>query len=145
MNRIIKIWSIPSTTYCPTEKQFDSFTLEDNFDPTNQSLVKYKFNNTTQEVSSWVEMYIQIVKTLHLQDNTILYKVANDINDEYGLSKYIKYSNPDLKKYIELDDNLFVYVKADNYFKLSLLRKFFSLFDISQDELILYLDPKKDQ
>lgn len=144
MKMIIKIWPLPKTLYHPKEKQLDTFTLEDTFDPTNLSIVKYKFNDSIQDVSSWVEMYTQVLQTLHLQDSAILYKAATDPNDEYGLSKYIKLSDQNTKKYFKLDDNLYVYVKADNYFKLSLLRKFFQLFNVNHDELTLYIDMQNE-
>ena len=88
----MKIWSYPQTTFKPIEKEFDSYTLDDeNVDLTGRDIIKYSFMNIEQPVSSWIDMFEHIIKFLHNRDKAILSSLAYTTNQN-DLSVYISNS-----------------------------------------------------
>lgn len=125
MKRALEIWPIPQSDYMPKEKQYDSFSLEDDYDPTGQVIVKYSYNNMEQAVSTWVDMYVQVIKTLHSQDNSILFSLADSEDDDNELARHVKWNERYNKRFREIDNNLFIYSCIQNTYKLNLIKKIF--------------------
>lgn len=67
-------------------------------------------------------MYQKVLQILHSEDKSIL------------------------TKYIEIDDGIYVWTNTSTQYKISLLKRFFKLYDTDPADLVLYLkdDEEKD-
>lgn len=71
-NRALSIWGLPETEYRPEEKELDFFTLADDTSMSNRFISRFVYKNTEQPVSSWVEMYLKVLRILYEEDKSIL-------------------------------------------------------------------------
>lgn len=140
-----EIWSYPQTDFKPTEKEFDSCTLDDeNVDLKGRDIVKYSYQNAEQPVSSWVDMSEHIIKFLHRKDKSVLTSLA------YGSSDLAAYVNSDpgkLRSALKIDENIYIEKNTNTASKISLLRRLFALFGADPMDLVFYLkddEAKKD-
>ena len=143
----LKIWSFPSSAFVPTEKDFDSCTLDDeNIDLTGRDIVKYSYQNVEQPVSSWADMFEHVVQFLHQKDRSILAGLAYSPNGSVDLSNYVSSNEQELRGAIKIDDGIFVERNTSTALKMSILRRMFSLFDADPMDLVFYLkDEESDR
>ena len=64
-NKVIGIWTYPTSSYRPPEKQMDSVALGEDIILTGRVLSKYSFKGAEQPVASWADMYQQVITILH--------------------------------------------------------------------------------
>jgi len=116
-----EIWSYPQTDFKPTEKEFDSCTLDDeNVDLKGRDIVKYSYQNAEQPVSSWVDMSEHIIKFLHRKDKSVLTSLA------YGSSDLAAYVNSDpgkLRSALKIDENIYIEKNTNTASKIEQVRK----------------------
>lgn len=139
MNRALEIWSSPVTNFKPAERELDSYSLDDDEDLSGRAIAKFSFKNTEQPVTSWIDMYERVLKLLHFEDKSILSRLAYAPGTSNELSLYISNKPTDLRGAIQIDDGIFAERNTSTGMKLSLLKKFFKLFNIDATELVFYL------
>lgn len=142
-----KIWSYPQSTFIPTEKEFDSCTLEDdNIDLTGHDIAKYSYQNVEQTVTSWIDMFEHIVKFLHQKDKSVLSELAFGVNSSNDLENYISNKEENLRSALKIDENIYMEKNTSTAFKMSILRRLFPLYDADPMDLVFFLkDPKKEK
>ena len=64
-NRVTEIWTFPVSDYQPPEKQMDMVSLDEDVALTGRILSKYSFQGAEQPAASWVDMYQQVISSLH--------------------------------------------------------------------------------
>ncbi len=138
MSRALEIWCSPTTDYKPAEKQMDTFTLEDDINLTGRNIAKFSYKNMEQPVTSWVEMYEAMMKILHSEDKSVLLKLAHIKNDN-DISVHVSANKSDLRGYIEIEDGLYLERNTSTWLKISLLKRFFKLYDTEASDLVFYL------
>ena len=139
LSQAIRIWELPSTRFTPTEKEFDSCTLDDDsVDLTGRDIVRYSYLNTEQPVSSWTDMFEHVVQFLHQKDRRILSRLTYD-EDIAGLSSYIRSSEDDLRSALKIDDGIYIEKNVPTMQKMTILRKLFALYDADPMDLVFYL------
>lgn len=138
MSRALEIWIYPGTNYKPTEKQLDSYTLDDSDLLTGRSIVKFAFKGTEQNVKTWKEMYQSVLQILYVQDKSIIIKLANSKED--GLPLQFTTNEKEYSKVIEIGDGIYVYANTSTQNKLYNLEKVFNLYNESTEELVFYLN-----
>ena len=130
----------PETTYQPLKKQFDTYSLEDDFDSfTGKSIVKFAFRNKEQNVSSWTEMYIEVLRILYNEDKNILMRLA--VSDENsGLPLYFSLNNDASCYNKTLGNEIHICTNTATFGKLSVLSKLFNLYELECNDLVFYLE-----
>ena len=139
VTQALEIWPTPVTDFRPAEKQLDSCTLEDDLDLTNRLIVRFSYKNTEQPVSSWIDMFQQMVKILHAEDRTILTKLACSDESQTDLAAYVSTDKALLRSYTEIDEGLYIERHTSTYLKLSILRRLFRLYGANPSDLVFYL------
>lgn len=141
--RALEIWGMPHTEYKPAEKQMDSYSLDDEADLSGRAIARFRYKNTEQPVTSWIDMFERVLKILHAEDRSVLSKLAY-ASDGSDLAAYVS-NNPDnLRGASEIEDGLYVEKNTSTSMKISILRRLFKLFDAEPGDLILYLRDEND-
>lgn len=137
--RAKEIWAYPQTSFRPIQRELDSCTLDDeHVDLTGREIVRYRYRDTEQVVFSWVEMFEHILKFLHSQDKTVLFRVASDTNIPY-LATYIGSQKEKLRMPLRIDEGIYVEKHSATIAKLATLRRLFDLYKADPSELVFYL------
>jgi len=143
VNRALEIWSAPVTDYKPTEKQMDSYTLDDDIAAMSGRLIaRFSYKNTEQPVTSWVEMYQKVLQILFAEDKAIITKLA--VSGEDGLPLHFSLTGNEYSKSVEIGDGIHVWTNNNTQSKLSVLNKVFALYDVEPADLVFYLRDEND-
>lgn len=136
----MEIWAYPETSFVPSEKEFDSCTLDDeNFDLTGRDIAKYSYLTTEQPVTSWTDMFEHIVKFLHQKDKPVLMSLAYSKKENTDLAAYVTNNEADLRSALKIDENLYIEKNTSTTLKMSILRRIFSLYEADPMDLVFYL------
>lgn len=136
----MEIWAYPETCFVPSEKEFDSYTLDDeNFDFTGRGIAKYSYLGTEQPVTSWSDMFEHVVKFLHQKDKSVLMSLAYSNKKSSDLAVYVTSNESDLRSALKIDANLYIEKNTSTTLKLSILRKIFVLYEADPMDLVFYL------
>ncbi|WP_352397222.1 DUF4268 domain-containing protein [[Clostridium] aminophilum] len=135
--RALTIWQMPVTIYKPAEKQFDSYTLEDEGELTGRMIVKYSFKKTEQPVASWVEMFQKVIQILYEEDKSIITKLA--MSEEDNIALHFSTSKDVFTNSVEVGDGIYVWTHTSTQSKLSVLRRLFKIYDEDPADLVFYL------
>ena len=134
------IWSYPSTTFVPAEKEYDTCTLDDeNVDLTGRDIFKYSYQNLEQPVTSWADMLERVVKFLHLKDRSVLTGLAYSQSSTTDLSSYISTDPKNLRSAIKVDEDIYFEKGSSTSLKMSILRRLFALYGLDPMDLVFYL------
>lgn len=143
--RALEIWSSPITSFKPAEKQLDAYTLDDDAPLSGRQIARFSYKNTEQPVTSWVNMYQKVLQLLHSEDKSVLTKLASISDDSVDLAVHVGSNVTDFTKYIEIDDDIYVLSNTNTQYKISLLRKFFKIYDADPTDLVFYLKDDEEQ
>lgn len=136
----MEIWAYPETDFVPSEKEFDSCTLDDeNFDLTGRDIAKYSYFTTEQPVTSWIDMFEHIVKFLHQKDKSVLMSLAYSKKENTDLAAYVTNNESDLRSALKIDENLYIEKNTSTTLKMSILRRIFALYEADPMDLVFYL------
>ena len=143
----MEIWACPKTTFVPEKKEFDSCTLDDeNYNLTGREIVKYSYLNTEQTVDSWTAMFEHVVKFLHQKDKSVLTSLAFSSKDNTELATYVSSDETSLRRFLKIDDNVYVEANTSTAMKISILRRIFALYEADTMDLVFYLkDPEPNE
>lgn len=139
MQRALTIWSLPTTDFKPTEKQMDSYSLDDDVDLSGRDIVRFSYKNMEQPVTSWADMMERILKILHAEDKSVLSRLAYSKAASNGLDAYVSNNVQDLRSAFEIDNDIFVEKNTSTSTKISMLHKFFKAYGANKEDLIFYL------
>lgn len=139
MGRALDIWASPVTDFKPEEKQLDSYALDDDSNLSGRMIARFSYRNTEQPVTSWVDMYERVLKMLHAEDKSVLSKLAYTTDDSVDLAPYISTAAANLRGAIEIDSGIYAEKNTSTGLKLSLLRRFFKLYNADPTDLVFYL------
>lgn len=136
----MEIWAYPETGFVPSEKEFDSCTLDDeNFDLTGRDIAKYSYLTTEQPVTSWTDMFEHIVKFLHQKDKAVLMSLAYGKKESTDLAAYVSNKESDLRSALKIDENLYIEKNTSTTLKMSILRRILALYEADPMDLVFYL------
>lgn len=139
MQRAVSIWELPVTDFKPTEKQMDSYSLDDDVDLSGREIVRFGYKNMEQPVTSWIDMLEQILKILHVEDKSILSKLAYSKGASNDLDAYVSNNPQDLRNALEIDTDIFVEKNTSTSTKISMLHRFFKAYGANEEDLVFYL------
>ena len=138
-NRALEIWTMPVTAFRPSEKQMDAYSLDDDINLSGRTITRFAYKNVEQPVISWVDMYQNVLKILHSEDKSILLNLAYTNDEDVDLSQHVSNDEKALLKCAEIDTNIYVLTNTSTQYKISLLRKFFALYNVDPVDLVFYL------
>lgn len=138
-NRVTEIWTFPVSDYQPPEKQMDMVSLDEDVALTGRILSKYSFQGAEQPAASWVDMYQQVISSLHAQNKAVLTKLAVSQDTAADLTLHFSTSEDTFSSCRQIDTNIFVWTGTDTQYKINILRKLFALFGVEKSELVFYL------
>lgn len=136
--RGLKIWPMVKTSYKPIRKSLDSVTLADDYILKGRKIARYSFKGEEKSVSTWSEMYYNVMSTLHRGDSLILLQLAADKTNK-DLSAFVSEAKGDSHQYAELEEGIYLWTNTSTESKISLLRRFFKVFEIEEESLVFYL------
>ena len=139
MQTALKTWPLPVTEYTPAQKQFDSCTLEDDTELKGRTIIRFAYMNIEQPVSTWIEMMEAVLKILHAEDKSVLFKLAYNADASNELSAYVSNTPDNLRFAMKIDDNIYVEQNTSTATKISMLRKFFKAYGADTEDLVFYL------
>jgi len=139
MRRALEIWASPITAFKPEEKQLDSYSLDDDTNHSGRQIARFSYKNTEQPVSSWIDMFERVLKILHSEDKSVLSKLAYTTDDSIELAQYVSNEKTNLRDAIEIEDGIYAESNTSTWMKLSLLRRFFKLYNADPTDLVIYL------
>ncbi len=137
--RALEIWAYPITTYVAPQKQMDSYTLNDDVDFTGKVIARFSYKGMEQPVSSWVDMYQQVLRILHAEDKLVLLNLATTSAEEIDLALHVSSDEKEFSKYIEIEPGIYVWSNTSTQYKVSLLHKFFALYKADPEDLVFYM------
>lgn len=137
--RALEIWSSPVSAYAAPETQMDSFTLGDDIEFTGKAIARFSYKNMEQPVTSWADMYQKILKILHSEDKSVLSGLAYTTDETVELSMHVSNKESDFSKCAEIDDGIFIWTNTNTQYKISTLRKFFTMYGADPEDLVFYM------
>lgn len=143
--RALEIWSAPVTTYVAPEKQLDSFTLDDDVEFTGKVIARFSYKGMEQPVTSWVDMYQKIMKSLHSEDKSVLSRLAYATDESVELALHVSNKEADFSKCVEIDNNIYIWTNTSTQYKINTLRKFFTMYDANPEELVFYMRDESEE
>ena len=143
LDRALEIWRSPTTEYKPSEKQLDSYTLDDDTSSIiGRQIARFSFKHTEQPVGSWVEMYQKVLQILYAEDKAIIDRLAISIED--SISSHFSINDADFIKSFEIGDGIYVLSNTDTQSKLSVLSRLFKMYEVEPSDLVFYLRGETD-
>ena len=141
-NNALILWPYVSTSYTAPVKQYDEFTLDEGVSFTGLNLVKYRFRGSEHTVTSWLEMFHDVISTLHRENATVLNFLA-DADDNVELSRYVGRTETQFIKAAKIEDSLYVSTNTSTQTKINLLIKLFEKYREDAANLVLMTDDKQ--
>lgn len=140
----LKIWAYPRTEYKPQGRQLEYISLEDDFGvATGRDIAYFRYRNEETQVSSWVEMYKQVLQIIYFEDKSIITQLA--ISQENGLATHFGVSKEQFNVSAEIGDGIYVWTNTNTQSKLSNLSKLFDLYQIDPSDLLIYLKDEGEE
>lgn len=139
MQRALTIWALPATDFTPSEKQIDTFSLDDEVDLSGREIIRFGYKNTEQPVASWIDMFEQVLKILHAEDKSVLSRLAYTKDEVNELQVYVSNNPKDLRMALEIDQDIYVEKNTSTSAKIALLRKIFKAYGVNEEHLVFYL------
>ena len=145
VSKALSIWPMPHTSYKPAEKQFDSYSLEDDVDLSGREIVRFGYKSVEQPVDSWITMMERVVKLLHADDKSVLNHLAHTNNPEDELNVYVSDNPSDLRGSLEIESGIYLERNTSTNTKISILRKLFKAYGQNPEELVFYLKDQNEE
>lgn len=134
-DKAIDAWKYPTSHYVLKKDDTKIFTLSDENDFTGESIQEFTFEDNDYQINSWADFYFDIVKILFEKDPVLMRSL---IHDEY-LSTKLSSEDDGTWTMSKVADGLYLKIHMNTERKLYALREIFKKFDISLDDLSIYI------
>ena len=141
--RALTIWQLPTTDFAPAEQPMDTYSLDDDIDLSGRIIARFTFHNAEQPVTSWIEMFESVLRSLHAEDETVLSKLAYGESDN-DIAVYVSNDPDKLRSACQIGNGLYVEKNTSTAMKLAILRKLFMLYGVDPADLIFTLRDETD-
>ena len=91
--------------------------------------------NTPYSASSWVDMFVQVMKFLFELDETIIYKL---VENKDGLGS--NFISKETEGFTEIANNVFVWTANNTMTKIRMLRQVFDQYELDYSELEIEIE-----
>lgn len=135
-NKFLTLYPFPTTTFHPLPKPQEEISLDqEDFNPTNRSLIGYSLFGEIHQQIYWVDMLIDVVKELYRR-----YPEALETSAQKNTWVHCE-MREDEKKYYKISEGCYLWKNANNRNKLTGLRYLFDELDIAYGDLVLFIEP----
>lgn len=142
MQKAVGIWKYCSTDYHPPVIQMDICTLDDECDMTGRQIERFSFRGVEQPASNWSDMYLKVLLALHMENKSVLAKLAVTDDDKVELSVHVRDKADEEGKYVKLEEGIYIWMNTSTSYKINILHRFFKLYQVDESELVFYLKTK---
>jgi len=129
------LWPYPISSFVPHIAINESHSLDEDFNFKGRNIISYSFMNTPYSASSWVEMFVQVVKFLFELDETIIYKLVDE-NDGLG-SDFV---SKETEGFTEITNNVYLWTSSNTMTKIRIIRQIFDRFELDYSELSIEIE-----
>jgi len=133
--KALKVWKLPETEYKEQKDETKLFTLSDDKNFTWEEILEYSFEWKEYKVNNWALFYENIIKIIYEKDKKLM---KSFIYDDYLQTKFKENEN-DWRVLVKIDENLFLETNMPTESKLYALRIILKKYDISLDDVIIYI------
>ena len=131
-----QLWPYPQTSFVPSVAINESHSLEEDFNYKGRNIISYTFMNTPYSASSWVEMFVQVVKFFFDLDATVIYKLVDETD---GLGS--NFTSKGTDGYTsEIAPNVYLWTSTNTMTKIRMLRQIFDRFELDYSELTIEIE-----
>lgn len=127
-NKALKLWPFPTTIFLPAEKPADIHGLDEDFDFTGYYIKAYSFDETTQIVGSWREMYVSVIELIYEKHSAVINRLA----DKVDFLSIMRTSN---NGYVQIAESIYLYKDNSTMSKINILKKIFDECNIDKELL----------
>ncbi len=115
-------------------------SLDESESLTGRTISSFRYKGICQKVLNWQELFESVIKILHHENESVLYKLADlKLNDnDFPLLK-VSRNNSGFKSYVKIEQNLYVEKTAGTDRTLSILRYLFKLYKESPSDLVMHV------
>ena len=138
LSKATSIWPYPTTDFAPPVKQDEYITLDEDIEFTGLDISRYSFRGAEQTVSSWADMYQQVIISLHAENRAILKKLAYSSNQEPPYTSFA-ITEEAYKSCRKIDDDIFVWTHNNTETKINVLRLLFPLYGENESDLVFFI------
>lgn len=138
------LWPRPETAYTPPKHQLDRVTLEEDEPLTGKTISGYLFHGAEQSVSSWVDLYQQVLQQLHERDKSVLTRLAMSGNLNEDMATHFSTQPHQFRSCRKIDEHIYVLTGTDTQSKVNVLKKLFPLFGEEPGQLIFCLEESRE-
>ena len=130
------LWPYPKTSFIPAIKENETISLDDDEELKGRVLVSYSFGNVKErEVSSWVEMFTDIIKQIYDEDSSQIRILAADKDyDNLILTDAEKQGD-----WFKVDKDVYLYTHNSTNAKMRILNRVFEAYGKDKSELVFKL------
>lgn len=133
-NWALKIWEYENPTKAYKEmKNRESYSLDDNFDPTNRNPESFEFNGDIITVSSWIDLYKKAIKVLFSFNPTEFYQTIDNEKTPFIRSKN------EGRRIEEIQHGVFLEVNLSAIQIINNLKKILEILKIESDDFNILL------
>ena len=136
-DKLFSLYPFPTTNFKPLPKPLEEISLEDeDFNPTNRSLVGYTLFGEEHQQTYWVDMLIDVVREVYRRYPDELETLAQkDMWVHHVMGE-------EQRKYEKIGEGVYLWKNANNRNNLTGLRYIFDELEIAYAELELHLEPR---
>lgn len=141
MTRALEIWPYPETEFVPEEKEDEILSLADESSIfTNRDIMYFIFQEEKHPVNNWTDMMWQMAEILYNINPAILYQEAANKRNVWI------YQEQKSSNYRKLAEKLYYCPgSSSTWNKMTILKNFFRLYQIDEDDLLFALVPLKNE
>ena len=130
-----KLWPYPKTTFAPAVAINESHSLDEDFNFKGRNIISYSFMDTPYSASSWVEMFVQVVKFLFELDDTVIYKLVEE-TEGLGTDFVSKATDG----FAEIASNVYLWTSSNTMTKIRILRQIFDRYELDYSDLTIEIE-----
>lgn len=136
----LRLYPLPQTTFKPLPKPVDEVSLdEETFMPTSRVLKGFRLFGNEYAETTWKRMLLRVVKL-------VMERYADVVDTLYDAEGFFWSSKQADKRYCTMiAPQKYLWTSMDNRSKLRCLRFLFEKCDIAESELVMLLEPIKEQ
>jgi len=137
-NLALKIWPTYVSSFVPAQKEGNTFSLDEDVDLYNRNIYSFTFAGTKYSVKTWREFLASVIGLLHERDGAVLQDLALS-SEKTPVAQAISasedaFSPGDSRRIAE---GIYLRVHGDTGSKISLIKKYLSLFDVEPGEITI--------
>ncbi len=140
VNTFLHLYPLPQTSFKPLPKPMDEVSLEEEtFTPTNRTLKGFRLFGNEYTETTWKDMLLEVVRV-------VMERYADIVDSLYDVGSFFwSAKQADTRYCSQIAPQKYLWTSMDNRSKLRCLRYLFEKCDIAESELVMLLEPVKEQ